>query len=123
MDVAVEYLYETDPMVLSINGTYSEKYISTLYFTYSTLSTVGFGDITPYTYQEKLFAILLMLGGATCFGYMIASIAGLVGGLNRSEAIANDRISEITAYLMERSTPIPVEGNDRYTLPKCFLNL
>ena len=107
-DQPVYHLYETDSTILSQNGTYAEQYIATLYFTYSTLSTVGFGDLTPYNYEEKLFAILLMLGGATCFGYMIASIAGLVGGLNRTEAIANDRISEITAYLVERSTPTDI---------------
>ena len=49
-----------------------------------------------------------MLFGATIFGYMIASIAGLVGSLNRSQAISNERISEITAYLTERSAPLDI---------------
>ena len=39
------------------------QYITSLYFTISTLSTIGFGDVTPQNAAEMGFAIVLMLIG------------------------------------------------------------
>jgi hypothetical protein len=46
------------------------KYIATLYWTMMTLTTVGFGDISPVTSSEQLVAIVVMIIGAatTAFG-------------------------------------------------------
>ena len=43
---------------------HSEAYISSLYFIFTSLTTVGFGNISPNTVAEKTFSIIvLMLGG------------------------------------------------------------
>ena len=39
------------------------KYITALYFTLSSLTSVGFGNISPNTNGEKLFTIVIMLVG------------------------------------------------------------
>lgn len=41
------------------------KYITALYFTLSSLTSVGFGNISPNTNGEKLFTIVIMLVGGT----------------------------------------------------------
>ncbi|VEL38842.1 unnamed protein product [Protopolystoma xenopodis] len=38
-------------------------YVSSLYFTTTSLTSVGFGNISPNTSNEKIFAILAMLIG------------------------------------------------------------
>ena len=44
------------------------KYITALYFTLSSLTSVGFGNISPNTNGEKLFTIVIMLvGGEASF--------------------------------------------------------
>ncbi|XP_068720809.1 potassium voltage-gated channel subfamily H member 6-like [Montipora capricornis] len=50
----------------------STRYISSLYFTLSSLTTVGFGNIAPRTNNEKVFAVFVMIAGAL----MYASIFG-----------------------------------------------
>ena len=35
----------------------SQIYMTSLYWTFTTISTVGFGDITPHTPLERFFAI------------------------------------------------------------------
>lgn len=41
------------------------KYISALYFTCSSLTSVGFGNVSPNTNLEKIFSIIAMLVGGT----------------------------------------------------------
>lgn len=42
------------------------KYITALYFTLSSLTSVGFGNISPNTNGEKLFTIVIMFIGGEC---------------------------------------------------------
>jgi hypothetical protein len=39
------------------------KYVNSLYWTYATMATVGYGDIHGETSLEKLLAILVMIFG------------------------------------------------------------
>lgn len=39
------------------------KYVTALYFTFSSLTSVGFGNVAPTTNYEKIFAICVMLIG------------------------------------------------------------
>ena len=43
---------------------YDEEYISALYFVFTSLTTVGFGNIAPNSVIEKSFSVIvLVLGG------------------------------------------------------------
>ncbi|MDV7143790.1 ion channel [Tropicimonas sp. TH_r6] len=42
-------------------------YIDSLYYTVTTLTTTGYGDLTPQTPPAKLFAILIMVVGVSLF--------------------------------------------------------
>lgn len=50
-----------------VNGTggptIKSKYVTALYFTFSSLTSVGFGNVSPNTNSEKIFSILIMLIG------------------------------------------------------------
>lgn len=41
----------------------SDKYATALYFTCSSLTSVGFGNVAANTFAEKIFSILMMLVG------------------------------------------------------------
>lgn len=46
-----------------VNVTHSESYITALYFTCSSLTSVGFGNVSANTSSEKIFSICTMLIG------------------------------------------------------------
>lgn len=53
---------------LSSGPSLSIRYISSLYFTLSSLTTVGFGNIAPSTNDEKIFVVFVMImGGKRAF--------------------------------------------------------
>jgi len=55
-----------------------DLYISAFYFTVTTLVTVGYGDITAYSKEEKLFSIALMLLGVVSFSLSTGTIASII---------------------------------------------
>ena len=46
--------------------TIKDKYVTALYFTFSSLTSVGFGNVSPNTNSEKIFSICVMLIGCEC---------------------------------------------------------
>ena len=38
------------------------------------MTTIGYGDVTPKSWQESLITIFVELVGASVFGYMIGNI-------------------------------------------------
>jgi hypothetical protein len=54
--------------------TLADKYITALYWSLSTMSTVGYGDVSPQTMQEQFVTIVAMLLACGTFGYTIGTI-------------------------------------------------
>lgn len=51
-----------------------EGYVDALYFTVTTLTTTGYGDITPVTPGGKLFSVLIMVVGVALFVQLARAI-------------------------------------------------
>lgn len=47
--------------------TNADKYVTALYFTCSSLTSVGFGNVAANTFPEKTFSIAVMLIGGKLF--------------------------------------------------------
>lgn len=55
-------------------GSGFEGYVNALYFTVTTLTTTGYGDITPQTSGAKLFAVVIMVVGVGLFVQLARTI-------------------------------------------------
>jgi len=97
------------------------KYIASLYWAFTTMTTVGYGDISPGTNPERLFAICIMIMGATVFGYVVGSIASLIAMLDLSEALFKTRMSELESYMVEQNVPKTL-ARECHTSYSYFLN-
>ena len=56
----------------------SNKYIHSLYFMITTLSTVGYGDISAKNPTEKIVCIIAMILGVAAFAYVTSTMTDLV---------------------------------------------
>jgi len=83
----------------------NEKYLTVLYWTITTLSTVGYGDISPHNTSERILSIFIMIVGASVFGYIVANVSTLMSSLNEASARVNERVCEVSEYLYERQCP------------------
>jgi len=61
-------------------------YLAALYWTFTTMSTVGYGDITARTYMEQCMSIILMLFGVVFFSFVIGSISSIFSRIDTREA-------------------------------------
>ena len=55
-----------------------ERYVFSLYFSVVTVTTVGFGDITPSNYIECSFIIVTLLVSSAVYAFLINSIGNLM---------------------------------------------
>ncbi|CAK0847427.1 unnamed protein product [Prorocentrum cordatum] len=60
-----------------------DKYVISLYWVFTTMTTVGYGDVIPTNNMERVFAVCVILFGATVFGYIISTIAEMSNEHNR----------------------------------------
>jgi len=82
-----------------------ELYITAYYWTITTLTTSGYGDITPSGQAQMLFVIPIQLLGATMYGLIIGSIAGLIANIDVAKRRYREKMEQINAFLRYRSIP------------------
>ena len=83
----------------------SFRYITSFYWALTTVTTVGYGDISATTWPEKAFAVLGMLTGGFVFGMIVASLSDIVRKSNPGDTMKAELLGGIHAYLHERQCP------------------
>ncbi|ETW06265.1 hypothetical protein H310_02559 [Aphanomyces invadans] len=102
----------TDPAVntwLKEKGLFAapiaDQYVTALYWAITTLATVGYGDVSAISTNERLFAIFAMFAGAGIFAYGITNIVALVSSLTAHETAFREKMDEINEYMAARDLP------------------
>jgi hypothetical protein len=84
------------------------RYLDALYYSVTTLTTVGFGDRVPYTNSEKLLTMLFEIAGSITFGI----IAGSLGALAMSESLSHHEIKikrkQLEEFMHFKKVPKPM---------------
>jgi hypothetical protein len=87
------------------NATMSVQYVTALYWSLTTMTTVGYGDISAYTTMEKIYAVVAMLIGGFAFGLIVGSLTNIISASNPAEALRKARLSEIASWMAAREVP------------------
>ena len=69
-----------------------ERYLTSFYFTITTITTVGYGDISGGTMTEKIGAIVLMLLGVISFSVASASLYSIFDSFDKGEAALREKM-------------------------------
>ena len=77
------------------------QYLTSAYWAITTLTTTGYGDITPVNTKERILAIIVIICGATLFGYVVGKMANLMGVLSHNPIA--EKIDNISVYLSEKN--------------------
>lgn len=82
------------------------QYMHSLYWTVITMTTVGYGDITPGTNIEYLFATITALIGASLYAFIIGNIASILSNLDAAKTRFKNRLIAVSQYMQQRDVPV-----------------
>jgi hypothetical protein len=84
-------------------------YLRALYWCITTLATVGYGDITPSTNAQTIYAMVVMILGVGVYGYVIGNVASLLANLDRARAHYLANLERLATFLTYRNVPPPLQ--------------
>ena len=81
------------------------NYLRALYWCVTTLTTVGYGDVTPATNAETVYAMLVMVLGVGVYGYVIGNVAGLLSKIDPARVRHREAVEKVSAFMRYRQVP------------------
>mgnify|MGYP001626706906 CR=1 FL=1 len=69
-----------------------DLYITSIYWTVTTMSTVGYGDISAHTTMERIFAIIIMITGVLAFNLISGALGALITNYDSSQAALQEKL-------------------------------
>nr|AKS48233.1 mutant potassium voltage-gated channel isoform II [Bombyx mori] len=91
-DVQASYDNSTGPSMRS-------RYITALYFTCTSLTSVGFGNVAPNTDMEKGFTIFVMLVGSLMYASIFGNVSAIIQRLYSGTARYHTQILRVREFI------------------------
>ena len=83
----------------------SKKYIMALYWAFTTMTTVGYGDVTPVTTAELAMVMLSMIIACGMFAYMVGEIGSIFTRSDTLIAEQRERALHISKFMKIKEIP------------------
>ncbi|XP_061568607.1 potassium voltage-gated channel subfamily H member 6a isoform X2 [Cololabis saira] len=85
--------------------TINDKYVTALYFTFSSLTSVGFGNVSPNTNPEKIFSICVMLIGSLMYASIFGNVSAIIQRLYSGTARYHTQMLRIKEFIRFHQIP------------------
>ncbi|XP_077291084.1 eag-like K[+] channel [Arctopsyche grandis] len=87
------------------NISYTESYITALYFTCSSLTSVGFGNVSANTSSEKVFSICTMLIGALMHAVVFGNVTAIIQRMYSRRSLYQSKWRDLKDFLILHQIP------------------
>ncbi|KAF5892933.1 potassium voltage-gated channel subfamily H member 7-like isoform X3, partial [Clarias magur] len=104
MSIGKVYNY-SDP---SSGPSIKDKYVTALYFTFSSLTSVGFGNVSPNTNSEKIFSICVMLIGSLMYASIFGNVSAIIQRLYSGTARYHLQMLRVKEFIRFHQIPNPL---------------
>ena len=88
-----------------VNADVMSAYLTSMYFAYSTLTTVGYGDISAHTDIERSIAILSLISGSVIYAVLVGFVNNLVDNSDVKETEYQQRLTAINSFMSNHHLP------------------
>lgn len=87
------------------NATVGKRYLDSVYWSITTITTVGFGDVVPSSDAEKAYCIFAVAIGAVIYGTVISTFVASAAARNMRRNMLNERLDGVVAYMKYKNFP------------------
>lgn len=102
------------------NEDWSTRYITSIYWALTTMTTIGYGDVTPVTNPEKIYVMIMMILSSGVFGYTMSRIGSILQSFNETNLEYKVQMFQINKYMKRKNVPKELQARVRkyieYTL-------
>ncbi|XP_075927837.1 voltage-gated inwardly rectifying potassium channel KCNH2-like isoform X2 [Petromyzon marinus] len=95
----------TDP---AAGPSVKDRYVTALYFTFSSLTSVGFGNVSPNTNSEKIFSICVMLIGSLMYASIFGNVSAIIQRLYTGTARYHTQMLRVKEFIRFHQIPNPL---------------
>ena len=88
---------------------WSVRYTVSIYWSFTTMITVGYGDVTPANTLERCYAAVIMVLSCAVFAYSLNSVGNIITDLGREQLEFKRKIGEINKYMKDRGVTKSVQ--------------
>mmetsp|Transcript_68819 Transcript_68819/g.138368 ORF Transcript_68819/g.138368 Transcript_68819/m.138368 type:complete len:837 (+) Transcript_68819:200-2710(+) len=87
----------------------SVQYLYSLYWVVTTMTTVGYGDVTAVNDVEIAYSVFAMVLGGSFYGLLIAKISAIVAEAEAKNRVYYKRMDEVAAYVHTKQFPVEMQ--------------
>jgi CRP-like cAMP-binding protein len=80
-------------------------YLTSMYFAYSTLTTVGYGDISAHTDIERSIAIISLIAGSVIYAVLVGIMNNLVDSSDVKETEYQKQLTNVNTFMNNHHLP------------------
>lgn len=96
-----------------------KKAITCTYFTLTTLTTIGFGDLKPMNTNERVFSVLNLLFGVMIFSAILGSFMDMLEKMHQSTNDGNN-LEKFFGMLKSFNGDRPINEKFKYGIESYF---
>ncbi len=84
-------------------------YIKANYWALTTLTTIGYGDITPTTNVGRIFTMFIMVTGVAMYGFIIGNVSRLLMLADRRKEAQKEKMGELSFLMKHYRVPMGLQ--------------
>ena len=90
-----------------------EPWISAMYWAVTTMSTIGYGDISPGTLPERILGMFIMCIGCAFFAWITGKITQLMTEKHACQTRFDETLEDLEAFMTQRVLPVALRERIR----------
>ncbi|KAJ1542162.1 hypothetical protein HK405_010165, partial [Cladochytrium tenue] len=94
-------LIDEDPVAFLVDK--PTLYVYAIYYTVTTTTTTGYGDVRPQNNAGKVFSIFVMSAGVFFYGYISGTIASVLSNMDSRRVSYQQKMDAVRQYMADRA--------------------
>jgi potassium voltage-gated channel Eag-related subfamily H protein 7 len=88
---------------------FMDQYITAFYWSWATITTIGYGDVISITPFEKILGIVCMVIGAGVYAYIVGGVCGVIANKDLATSKFYQLMDDMNLFMSEHGVPSEVK--------------